>query len=45
MKAHLQWRQFNFFEKEQIYDPIERSRSPKWLQVFIYIPFFFFFFS
>jgi hypothetical protein len=28
----LQWRQFNFFEKEQIYDPIERSRSPKWLQ-------------
>lgn len=32
MKAQLQWRQFNFFEKEQIYDPIERSRSPKWLQ-------------
>jgi len=32
MKTQLQWRQFNFFEKEQIYDPIERSRSPKWLQ-------------
>jgi len=36
MKTQLQWRQFNFFEKEQIYDPIERSRSPKWLQVLLF---------